>query len=178
MKTIIIALCVCLLSGCASLRGTYQGEHLVIPFIEELKKWQLFQKDDDTFRSNMWQKPGERWADTYAVSIYYKKNINLATERAKMDLPGQQGCQGFSSSTLNHPKQTDMDSLFWQTRCEINGVVVARLLHLMIQGDESYYQIQKVWKTDVSDAEFSAWVQRFQNTYICHQGAEQSTCPN
>lgn len=178
MKNLVFILLIFILNGCASLRGTYQGEHLIIPFIEELKKWQLFQKSDETFRSNMWQKPGERWADTYAVSIYYHQNIDLSEQRTKMDLPGQQGCQTFTSSTLSHPKEADMKSAFWQTSCEVNGAVVARLLHLMIQGEESYYQIQKVWKSDVTEAEFSAWVARFENTYICYQGLEQSTCPN
>ncbi|GAA0855928.1 hypothetical protein [Aliiglaciecola litoralis] len=167
-----------LLTGCASPRGSYQGEHLVIPFVDALQQWQLFQKADDSFRSNMWQKPGERWADTYAVSIYYKQFHNLELKRQEMDAPGKQHCQTFESNVLAHPKQGEMQSLFWRTQCKLENKVVAEMLHLMIQGQESYYQIQKIWKFDVDDSEFTLWQARFEDTFVCHQGPQESTCPS
>jgi hypothetical protein len=186
IAAVFLATC---LSGCASSRGAYHGEHLVIPFIEELKQWQLFQKEDEGFRSNMWQQPGEKWKDTYAVSIYtveqpdsneknqFINNSQLEHKRQTMDAPGQQYCHHFDSQQLEHPKQADMQMLYWRTQCQVEGAVVAEMLHLMIQGNQSFYQIQKIWKFDVDELEFNLWKSRFDNTFICHQGKQASTCP-
>lgn len=165
------------LIGCASQRGSYQGEHLVMPFIDEIKGWQLFQQEERGYRSNMWQKPGQRWVDTYAVSIYYGQSPDLVLKRAEMDAPGQRHCQVFESTTLQHPKAIEDEVLYWQTRCVQNDKVVARVLHLMISGKESYYQIQKVWKMDVDAEKYATWRERFEQTFVCDLKQENNRCP-
>lgn len=172
----VVVFCLTLL-GCASQKGTYQGEHLVMPFIEEIKGWQLFQQEERGYRSNMWQKPGQRWVDTYAVSIYYGQSPDLNLQRAQMDAPGERHCQQFESTTLSHPKALSDEVLYWQTRCVRDDKVVARVLHLMISGKESYYQIQKVWKMDVDTETLAIWRKRFEETFVCDLKIEKNRCP-
>jgi hypothetical protein len=66
---------------------------------------------------------------------------------------------------------------FWQTLCVQNDKVVARVLHLMISGNESYYQIQKVWKMEVDTKMFAAWRERFEETYVYDLKHEDNRCP-
>ncbi|WJG08580.1 hypothetical protein [Aliiglaciecola sp. LCG003] len=169
---------VLLLSGCANQGSRYQGEHLVIPAIEEIKPWQLFQKDENGFRYSMWQAPGERWANTFAVSVYYQQSVDLEARRAELDKPGLESCQGFASTDLPHPKSLAVASRYWQTQCEMSGKVVARMLHLVLQGRESFYHIQKIWKYEPTQAEFEAWQQRFEASFVCNLAAEATDCPS
>lgn len=177
MRLFFIAFFSLCILGCASQTSVYQGEHLVMPFIEEIKGWQLFQQEERGYRSNMWQKPGKRWVDTYAVSIYYGQSPDLNVKRAEMDAPGQRHCQKFESITLEHPKAIADEVLYWQTQCIQDDKVTAKVLHLMISGKESYYQIQKVWKMDVETEKFDTWRERFEQTFVCDMKDTSNPCP-
>lgn len=164
--------------GCSSIDSKhFEGENLALPFVEELKNWQLFQKEEIGFRSNMWQKPGERWADTYAVSIYTGQQVNLADKRKEMDAPGLESCQHFVSEQVKHPKIQDYEYLFWETDCIINGQRVAKVLHLMIQGEDSFYQIQKAWRSGFTEQEVELWRNRFIDTFVCDNRKSNTRCP-
>ncbi|GAC15747.1 hypothetical protein [Aliiglaciecola lipolytica] len=177
MRYLIIAVSALILTACASHKNVYQGEHLVVPSIAELKSWQLFHKEDKTYRSDMWQKRGERWADTFAVSIYYHQIADLTQKRLQMDEPGKSHCQEFQSIDMSHPKMSGQGVNFWQTRCFVGEREVARMLHLMMQGQESFYHIQKVWAFEVEESTFEQWKQRMEDTFLCDMGAQNNTCP-
>lgn len=177
MRIMSCVLLVSWLSGCASQNTPYQGENLVVPSIQLLKSWQLFQKEDHTYRSNMWQKKGQRWADTFAVSIYYQQQEDLVQKRIELDAPGKMHCQEFQSIDMPHPKTQDVSVKYWQTRCQVNGKMIARMIHLMMQGQESFYHIQKVWAFDVDESEFLFWKQQMDDTFLCDLGASDNTCP-
>ncbi|MFA3793016.1 hypothetical protein AB6T38_18055 [Aliiglaciecola sp. SL4] len=177
MRVIFAVIFSYLLSACASQNTPYQGENLVIPSIQVLKSWQLFQKQDDTYRSNMWQKKGQRWADTFAVSIYAQHQENLQQKRTELDAPGKSHCQAFQSIDMQHPKIQNVAYEYWQTRCEMNGKVVARMIHLMMQGQESFYHIQKVWAFDAQEPQFLYWKEQIDDTFLCNLGASNHTCP-
>ncbi|MDO6692701.1 hypothetical protein Q4574_05370 [Aliiglaciecola sp. 3_MG-2023] len=177
MRLILTVIFITVLSACASQNSPYQGENLVLPSIQELKSWQLFQKQDHRYRSNMWQKKGQRWADTFAVSIYDQLQENLQQKRIELDAPGKSHCQAFESINMTHPKINNIPFAYWQTRCEVNGKVVARMIHLMMQGQESFYHIQKVWAFDVEEPQFLFWKQQMDDTFLCNLAASDHTCP-
>lgn len=166
------------LSGCSSINPEhFNGENLVVPFVKDLKNWQLFQTEEMGVRSNMWQKPGERWADTYAVSIYADVQADLDAKRMEMDAPGLESCERFSSTLLEHPHIQTYDYLFWETECKIQGKVVAKVIHLMIQGTDSFYQIQKAWRAGFSQQEAAEWRTRFVDTFVCDNRNTDTLCP-
>lgn len=155
----------------------FKGENLVVPFVKDLKNWQLFQTDEAGIRSNMWQRSGERWADTYAVSIYAGEQADLDAKRTLMDAPGEETCEVFSSTLLVHPNIQTYDYLFWETECKIQGNVVAKVIHLMIQGSDSFYQIQKAWRVGFSPSDITQWRSRFLDTFVCDNRNANTLCP-
>ena len=171
-------LSVTFLFGCANQTPEhFEGENLVVPFVKDLKNWQLFQTEEVSLRSNMWQKPGEKWADTYAVSIYTGLHADLERKRAEMDAPGLESCQAFSSTPQAHPRISSYDYLFWETECSVQGKVVAKIIHLMIQGADSFYQIQKVWRAGFSQQDVAQWRARFANIFVCDNRNNTALCP-
>ena len=166
------------LFGCASTDPEhFNGENLLVPFVKDLKNWQLFQTEELGVRSNMWQKQGERWTDTYAVSIYAGMQADLAAKRMEMDAPGIESCQVFSSTPQLHPQIQTYDYLFWETECTVDGKVVAKVIHLMIQGTDSFYQIQKAWRLGFNQQDVAAWRTRFLDTFVCDNRNANTLCP-
>lgn len=166
------------LFACSSINPEhFTGENLVVPFVKDLKNWQLFQTEEVGVRSNMWQKPGERWADTYAVSIYAGIQADLDAKRAQMDAPGEASCEVFTSTLNTHPRLQNYRYLFWETECAIKGKAVAKVIHLMIQGKDSFYQIQKAWRAGFNQADVAQWRTRLLDTFVCDNRGEVTRCP-
>lgn len=166
------------LGSCASYNPEhFKGENLVVPFADELKHWQLFKKKEQNYRANMWQKPGERWANTYAVTVQYNAIVDLQEKRLAMDAPGEDNCETFLSELLTHPKQTQLPTLYWETTCRVGGNTVAKIFHLMIQGTDSFYHIQKAWRSDFTSEELALWRSRLNDTYVCDNRTQDNLCP-
>ncbi len=178
MIRLCCVLLVLLLSACASqVSPTYVGENLMLPRIEQLKQWQLFNKNEGMYRASMWQKPGERWADTFAVTIAAIDDESLLDKRIKMDLPGRQQCQQFVSRVLPHPKIEGYAYLFWHTECIVDNQPRTQLMHLMILGDERFYHLQKAWRNAVDEQTFLQWKHYFEQTFVCNlQKQTQQQC--
>lgn len=176
-RLFVLLLCFWLAACAKPQTQRYEGENLVLPYAKELKSWQLFSKDENGVRASMWQKPGEKWVDTYAVTVQFNKTVDMQAQRELMDKPGKENCSKFSSTVLTHPYAGYFPTLYWETACQINGQPGARLIHLMIQGNTSFYHIQKVWKSGYQQEDLKTWRARFEKTFVCDTLSNQAPCP-
>lgn len=177
-KPLVALLLAVMLSGCAGRNSQgYRGENLILPKLAMLKDWQQFDKQQAGFRSTMWQKPGEMWVDSYAVTIAMLDTQSLQLKRAHIDQPGIGRCDVFVSERLEHPRTAHYSGLYWQTTCLINGRITTRMMHLMIQGKERFYHIQKAWGKGAGVEDMQSWKRHFQGTYLCDSSIGKNQCP-
>ena len=94
-----------------------------------------------------------------------------------MDAPGVESCQEFASKSMLHPNIHKYQYLFWETECRMQGKVVAKVIHLMIQGNDSFYQIQKAWRAGFTQQEVAMWRTRFEDTFVCDNRINNTQCP-
>ncbi len=177
-KPVVIALLVLsVFSGCATdVTAPYGGENLILPKITQLTRWQKFDNSDGAMRSTMWQRPGERWEDTFALTIAPLEQQDIGLNRAIFDGPGVEHCAVFVSEVMQHPSSADYPSLFWQTKCIEKGKITTRLLHLMIVGKERFYHVQKVWRNPTDPETFDQWRSYLLETTLCDLSKPDTEC--
>jgi hypothetical protein len=124
----------------------------------------------------LWQSPEKGFADSYAVTVANNVRQDFEQYRNIQDLPGKEHCKDFSSGTIqsvikNYP------SLAWETSCErADGKKVA-MKHLIIQGKDSFYHIQKTWQYDHSEQERAVWNEIFNSIRVCDTRSSSNPCP-
>lgn len=169
-----------LISGCSSTpqpNSMFYGENLVTPYSGEIATWKVFKRKVGNFNSRMWQKPGKGLADSYAVSITYHDTSSTSEIRDKVDKPGRDQCESFESQTLTFPKPSAYPLEYWETLCTNGNSFKAKILHLMIEGNDSFYHVQKTWKGDFSAQQVSDWKAKFESIYVCDNRSNVSPCP-
>ena len=179
-KHIGIASLVMLLSACASPppdTDLFKGENLITPFTEELMTWQMYSQNQGGFRTRMWQKPDRGYADSYAVSVTYRDDSSTLDKRKAVDQPGVDGCASFESKTLVFPAHSGYQVEYWETLCQNGEAFKAKILHLMIRGNDSFYHLQKSWQNDFTAQDVQDWKTRFESVYICDTRLPEAPCP-
>ena len=168
-----------LLTGCADssrLRDRFSGEQLITPYYADLDNWSTEDRTGPGFSERVWRSPNNEKIDAYAITVTYLKSSSLAQMRAQADRVGEQACDEFSSERLTFPNKSLFPLLYWQTACE-NKHTVSKLLHLMIEGNEATYYLQKSWQMDINAEELLRWKQRFESVYLCDNRLQVDSCP-
>lgn len=177
-------LCVAaVLGACTSideLTGLPVGENIIIPFAEDITDWQEFSLDDAYYQLTMWQSPDEGFANSYSLSVgldEQKTPTELADFRQLMDSAGIAQCDNYRSDEIYLPPNNRYPTLFWLFSCDnINGTK-ARILHLIMQGEDNFYHLQKNWQYQFTDADIAAWKSQFSGAYLCNTYDNPPTCP-
>lgn len=166
--------------GCANVKHrpqVFQGENLITPYSGFLSGWQVHVDNKEHYHSRMWQHPELGFKNAYVVSVTPREKTKLSHFKTIIDKPGFDSCEKFTSTVINYHAKTDYLHEFWQTACLRKDQVHAKILHLLIQGNDSLYHIQKIWQGNVNSAELEAWRTRFKQIYICDTRSQKSLCP-
>lgn len=166
--------------GCANVEHkpqVFQGENLITPYSGFLAGWKVFVENKAHYHSRMWQHPKLGFKNTYVVSVTPAEKISLAHFRRIIDKPGIDSCVKFTSTTINSNASTEHPTEIWQTDCLRKDENNAKILHLLIMGNESLYHVQKIWQVEYTSNEVNTWVDRFKQIYICDTRSQKSMCP-
>ena len=176
-----IYLAIILLGGCASLdpiSGNLKFENLVTPYLEQLNNWDSYVKSDDEVYSRLWQKPGKGMNDFYSVSVMYNDQSDPVEFRRRLDTPGTEQCDSFSSTTLQYSIKSAYDVVYWETLCAFADGFTSKNLQMLIGGNDSLYHIIRTWKGDVPVSEVEEWKSNFESVYVCDSRRNNSPCPD
>jgi hypothetical protein len=156
----------------------YEGENLITPFQFDESNWELIKKEDTEKRSMMWADKELLFNDSYVVTTYPKRRESLAAIREIEDAPGKKACKSFNSIELPEINNKNYASIFWRTECETSSGFKAQIINLYIQGDDSLYSVQRIWRGPRAKPDADVWVSRMSKVYICDTRSKNKTCPS
>lgn len=169
------------LAGCANIvehkTRVFKGENLITPYSGFLSGWRVLVENKENYHSRMWQHPVDGFNDAYVVSVSTPERKVLSQIRSIIDMPGYNSCVKFSTLTLQSTSNSSYPSELWQTHCKKKDGGEAKILHLILQGQDSFYHIQKIWQGNVVTQEIAEWQERFQQIYLCDSRIDKPACP-
>lgn len=163
-----------------SITGLPVGENIIIPFDESIADWQEFTLDDGRYQFTLWQSPQQGFADSYSLSVGYdevKTSTEMTEFRELMDAAGKSQCDNYSSKEIDYENSTSYPALFWLFDCQNIDGSKAKILHLIIQGNDNFYHLQKNWQYDFSESKVIKWQAQLAGTYVCNTQDDPPTCP-
>lgn len=155
----------------------FPGENLLTPFVPSTEEWEALEKKEEGFHSRLWQRRGAGLSDSYSVSVISEPEEELSKFRESQDVPGKKSCETFESEVLNESPTNGYSRLMWRTRCGGKNGFVASILQVAIQGRDSFYHVQKIWRADVSEQEMALWRERLSSISVCDTREPQRPCP-
>lgn len=161
------------LLGCASssLTEITTKERLVTPFAKALKGWTLQESQRPNYWVRLWLAPGQGGSNALRISFSQQQSYEFDAFRETLDTGGRSKCHVFQSAVK--PLATK-DAMLWQTLCT-HGPHTAHVIHLVLQGNEGFYHIQRSWQTAQPQNVLNQWLEALQGTYLCGEGRQ--ACP-
>jgi len=156
----------------------FEGENLITPYSGFLAGWHMSVENKENYHTRMWQHPIHGFKDAYVISVTLPIKKKLAYFREVIDQPGYDACSAFSTLTLYSSTNNPYPSEIWQTSCEKKNGSEAKILHLILQGNDSFYHIQKIWQGDIETKEINDWQKRFKQIYLCDSRSAIAICPS
>lgn len=155
----------------------FPGENLLTSFIPSTEEWEALEKKEEGLYTRLWQKKGADLSDSYSVSVILGLEEKLSEFRDNQDAPGKKSCVIFESEVLDQSPVNGYSRLMWRTRCGGKNGFVASILQVAIQGRDSFYHVQKIWRVDVSEQEMALWRERLSSTSVCDTRDPERPCP-
>ena len=180
IKIFLIGLISISIFGCANVKHKpqlFQGENLITPYSGFLAGWKVIVENKAHYHSRMWQHPEQGFKNAYVVSVTPQESHNNQYFRNIIDKPGIESCENFVSKTIESNAVAFYAKEFWQTDCLRKDGNKAKILHLLLRGNDSLYHIQKIWQGNFKKSELDTWKNRFDQIYVCDTRIEKHTCP-
>jgi hypothetical protein len=155
----------------------FPGENLLTPFMPASEEWEAFEKNEEGFQSRLWQRKGAGLSDSYAISVFSGVEKKLSEFRESQDAPGEKHCKTFKSDVLDESPTNGYSRLMWRTRCAGKDGFVASILQVAVQGRDSFYHVQKIWRADVAEQELALWRERLSAISVCDTRDPNRPCP-
>lgn len=170
-----------ILANCSSVvhqPKVYTGENLITPYSGFLAGWTVYIDNKDGYHSRMWQHPLKEFTDSYMVSVTRKTQYGPQHYRKIVDKPGTLSCDTFQSITLPIESSRNYPTQYWETSCKNKNGSKSKILHRMLQGNDSFYHIQKIWQNEYNELDINLWKERFEQVYICDTRDLLPSCPS
>ncbi|UUO22224.1 hypothetical protein FGD67_02670 [Colwellia sp. M166] len=168
-------------TGCVNINEhkttALKGENLIAPHAKLLAGWHITIENKENYHTSIWQHPTDGLKDAYMVSVTLPAQKDIRYFRQVIDQPGYSSCIKFTTLTVLSSPSSVYPSEIWQTHCQKKNGNEAKILHLMLQGQDSFYHIQKIWQDSFNAQEIIAWQNRFKGMYLCDSRVATSTCP-
>jgi hypothetical protein len=155
----------------------FPGENLLTSFMPSTDEWEALENKEEGVYTRLWQRKGAGFSDSYSVAVIPGHAKKLSEFREIVDTPGKKHCGAFESEVLNDSPTNGYSRLMWRTRCSGKGGFVVFTLQVAIQGRDSLYHVQKIWRADVSEQEMTLWRERLSSTSVCDTREPKSPCP-
>lgn len=157
--------------------GSYYGENLLFIVNKALGEWDVRESTKGDVYKQIWQKKGAGFNDSVLVTVIHNGKINMQVNRQEQDNVGRKHCKKFESTTLDTTPKNGYPRLIWRTKClTANGSEGSQLL-LMIQGNDSFYQIQKIWRMPLHEEHFFEWRDVLSGVSVCDTRLPTQPCP-
>jgi hypothetical protein len=176
MKKLVLLLA--FVSSTISASQFNMGENLITPYQPEEDNWEVLKKNEPQERAMMWADKKLGFSDSYTVTVYPKRKKALSDVREIQDAPGRKACKLFESIDLPALENKNYESAFWRTKCETASGFKAQMINLLIQGEDSLYSIQRVWRGPKAIPKIDTWVARISQIYVCDTREEDKACPS
>lgn len=176
MSRFYVLLAISILAAFPAL-GWHRGENLLTTFVPSANEWIAYEMTEGNFESGLWKKKGAEDTDWYSVSLIRKHKQEVAAFRAIQDAPGRESCDRFESQTLDETLTNGYPRLMWRTLCEDDEGYTASILHVAIQGRDSFYHVQRIWRSEVPDGDLAEWQALLQSTDLCDTRRKKQKCP-
>lgn len=176
-STSLISLVLVLTAAPAGGASWHRGENLLTTFVPSPEEWVAFERSEGDLYTTLWRRKGAEESDTFAVTVIEKFKHDLADFREAQDAPGKLRCERFDSEILEDAPVNGFPRLMWRTLCERDDGFTASILHVAIQGRDSFYHVQKMWRVEVTETELSTWEDRLRSASVCDTRRKGPPCP-
>jgi hypothetical protein len=157
--------------------GWFVGENLITPYSDLYSDWVGYVDSKPGYYSQMWEHPTDGFNNSYIVHIWHNNKIDLDSFRNMQDSPGKKNCEQFQTILIEHNIKYSSPSILWGTKCKLSDGRTARIIHLAIQGTDSLYHVQKIWRVKVEESDIKNWTQGLTEIYICDTRTSEKPCP-
>ncbi|HLQ27414.1 MAG TPA: hypothetical protein VK138_16240 [Acidiferrobacterales bacterium] len=159
----------------------HEGENLLQPLPIPGEDWKLKRMTNDKAKMEMarWSKSSGNGSETLQVIIAHDQhNGNVEILQEDEDEEGKGFCSSFSSDILDKGSENTYKTITWKTKCKLraeNSEVV--ILHKAISGEDSLYNIQKIWRDSFTEENSRIWVDYVKRIKLCNTRGTQHPCP-
>lgn len=171
-----IGLVVALLWALAGCQLTPRSYEQLLPQLpsERIKDWPMKYHEQGVYVVQIWQHPQQKQQNALLISRYVGVERALSGFRTLQDVPGQQKCDQFTSTTLPYQySDAALPALFWVTDCRHDNGAHSQILQLAVQGKYALYHVQRIWGHAPSTQALTYWKQVLNNMVLCAENDEQ-----
>lgn len=172
---------VAILASCASTQEWYEGENLVQPLPIPGAGWQVKRLVNDQAKMEMvrWSKTTGSGSELLQVVVAHgQRNTNVEIAREDLDRQGRSHCSTYSTDLQDKARENGYNTITWKTSCKLRGdnteVVI---LHKAISGEDSFYEVQKIWRGRFSGESLREWSDHLKRVKLCNTRGSQHPCP-
>jgi len=159
----------------------HEGENLLQPVPIPGEDWKLKRLTNDQAKMEMarWNKSSGNGSETLQVIIAHEqRNGNVEILQGDEDEAGKEHCSSFSSDILDKTSENNYKTITWKTKCKLRGEnTEVVILHKAISGEDSLYNIQKIWRDSFTDESSRTWVDYVKRIKLCNTKETQHPCP-
>ncbi len=124
----------------------------------------------------------ESWTEMVTTLIFFG-GVPQRTPQAFYTASGaswKKVCGNAESRLINQGTENGYPFAFWLQRCPLNPRTNQEEFTLFkaIQGNDSFYVVQKAWKVSPEKGDFVAWSQYFSRVMVCDSRIKGRACPS
>lgn len=123
----------------------------------------------------------DNWDEMITTQIFFGGLEKSAEEfQSQLGSSWKESCPRSFVNTGKSGIENGYKSIFWQQFCENNprtGLPEVTLFKA-IEGNDSFYLIQKAWKKIPTKEEIVNWTKFMANAYVCDSRLPERACPN
>lgn len=121
----------------------------------------------------------ENWTEMLTTQVFFGLKVAPRQFKASMDEALQASCPGAESGEGVQDQENGYPILVWLQACPLNPATgkPEYTLHKAIQGNDSFYIVQKAFKYAPSEQEVTRWLKYLRGVNVCDTRLPASACP-
>ncbi|OPY91526.1 MAG: hypothetical protein A4E72_00099 [Syntrophus sp. PtaU1.Bin208] len=120
------------------------------------------------------------WTEMVTTNIYLGlKNVTPEGYQTKMQQMWGAACKGSESASITKGKENGYPFAIWMQVCPLNPSTgkPEYTWFKAIKGNDSFYVVQKAFKSNPSGKQITQWMQYFRSIIVCDTRLKGHSCP-
>jgi len=123
----------------------------------------------------------QNWTHMVTQQVFYGSASQRNPQQFMQfsDAAWKKTCQKTEIRQISHGSENGYPAALWLQTCQLNPITQKPEITLFkaIQGNDSFYVVQKAWKSTPGNDEFSTWLEYMQHVTVCDSRLKERACP-